>query len=90
MLTPRIIQRRASQRTSRAGFSLIELMAVIIIISLLIGFLIPNLLSSKEAVNSKMTQTWLNQISAEISAYEREMGDFPPSTFPRKLDPKPS
>ena len=52
--------------------------------------LIPNLLSSQEAVNSKMTQTWLDQVSAEISAYEREKGDFPPSTFPRKLDPKPS
>jgi prepilin-type N-terminal cleavage/methylation domain-containing protein len=90
MLTPRLIQRREPTPTARGGFSLVELMAVIIIISLLFAFLIPNLLSSKEAVNSKMTQTWLNQVSAEISAYERETGDFPPSTFPRKLDPKPS
>ncbi len=90
MLTPRMTRRRDPAPASRAGFSLVELLAVIIIISLLVAFLIPNLLSSQEAVNSKMTQTWLDQVSAEISAYEREKGDFPPSTFPRKLDPKPS
>ena len=90
MLTLHNLQRRGAAAASRSGFSLIELLAVIIIVALLFAFLIPNLLSSKEAVNSKMTSTWLNQVSAEISAYARDKGDFPPSTFPRKLDPKPS
>lgn len=86
---PRALSRDGSP-TSRAGFSLIELLAVIIIVALLFAFLIPNLLSSKDAVNSKMTRTWLEQVSAEITAYSNEKGDFPPSTFPAKLDPKPS
>ena len=90
MLTSRHHLRQGPATSARAGFSLIELLAVIIIVALLFAFLIPNLLSSKDAVNSKMTSTWLNQVSAEISAYDREKGDFPPSTFPRKLDPKPS
>ena len=90
MMHHRTLRRRGTASTARAGFSLIELLAVIIIVALLFAFLIPNLLSSKDAVNSKMTGTWLDQVSAEISAYAREKGDFPPSTFPRKLDPKPS
>ena len=75
---------------ARAGFSLIELLAVVLIVGLLFAVLLPNLLSSKDAVNSKMTRTWLDQVSAEVSSYARAKGDFPPSTFPRKLDPKPS
>ena len=90
MMHHRTLRRGGAAGTARAGFSLIELLAVIIIVALLFAFLIPNLLSSKDAVNSKMTGTWLDQVSAEISAYARDKGDFPPSTFPRKLDPKPS
>ncbi|MEM9378838.1 MAG: prepilin-type N-terminal cleavage/methylation domain-containing protein [Planctomycetota bacterium] len=75
---------------ARAGFSLVEILAVILIIGVLAGVLIPNLISGKEAVNASATRTLLDQLTTEIEAYEAYDGDYPPSTFPKKLDPKPT
>ena len=74
----------------RAGFTLIELLAVILILSLLMAFLLPNLFAGGEAVGANATRTFLSQLSAEIDAYEREVGEFPRSTFPKDLEPKPT
>lgn len=75
---------------ARAGFSLVELLAVIIIIGLLFAFLIPNLLTGRDTVGTEATRTFLTQLTAEIEAYGREKGELPPSTFAKDLDPKPS
>ncbi len=78
------------RQTLRAGFTLVELLAVIVIIAILLVFIVPNLLAGGSAVESNATRAFLQQLSTEISSYERAKGEFPPSTFPKDLDPKPS
>ncbi len=77
-------------RSARAGFTLVEILAVIIIIAVLVAFLIPNLLAGGDAVNMSATRSMLGQITTEVESYEREVGKYPSSTFPKDMDPKPS
>ncbi|MEM8711480.1 MAG: prepilin-type N-terminal cleavage/methylation domain-containing protein, partial [Planctomycetota bacterium] len=74
----------------RAGFTLIEVLAVIVIIAVLAVFLIPSLLSGGDAVNASATRTFLGQLTTEVESYERDNGKFPASSFPKDMDPKPS
>lgn len=76
--------------TPRAGFTLIEILAVVLIIAVLAAALVPSLLGASESVGISSTRTLIGQISSEIEAYENEAGDYPPSAFPGSLDPKPS
>lgn len=86
----RVLFKERALAAGRAGFTLIELVAVMLILSLLMAFLLPNLFSGGEAVGSNATRAFLQQLSAEIDAFERETGELPPSTFPADLDPKPT
>ena len=75
---------------ARAGFTLVEILAVILIIGILVAVIVPALGSGREAVRLSTTRTLLDQLSTEIEAYATDTGDYPPSTFPKKLDPKPT
>ena len=75
---------------SRAGFTLVELLAVILILSILLAVLVPNLFSSSEAVAASNTRAFLAQVAAEVDSFERDTGDFLPSRFSKDLDPRPS
>lgn len=74
----------------RAGFTLVELLAVMLILSILLGVLVPNLFSGGEAVGASSTRAFLSQLSAEIDAFENKTGDYPRSVFPKDLDPRPT
>lgn len=76
--------------TRRSGFTLIEMLAVILILGILLTFLVPKLLGASQAALMNSTRAFLQQIDGRVKDYEGERGDFPPSTFPRDLDPKPS
>ncbi|MEE2941172.1 MAG: prepilin-type N-terminal cleavage/methylation domain-containing protein [Planctomycetota bacterium] len=75
---------------SRAGFTLVELLAVVLILSILLAVLVPNLFSSSETVAASNTRAFLGQLAAEVDSFERGTGDFPPSRFTKELDPRPS
>lgn len=81
---------RTGVRALNSGFTLVEILAVIVIIAVLTAFLIPNLLAGGDAVNMSATRTFLGQLSSEIESYERQEGQYPASTFPKGMDPKPS
>jgi prepilin-type N-terminal cleavage/methylation domain-containing protein len=83
-MTTSILARPGSQRPrsgSRAGFSLIELMVVIVILSILIVYLVPRLTGIGESAEVRLTQARINSIEAAIGEYEDEYGDYPPSRF---------
>ena len=68
-------------RNSRAGFTLIELMAVLLILSLLVGVLVVQLSGVQEVVEEGDTEQRLARISAAISGWEVDAGDWPRSSF---------
>ncbi|MEZ5976488.1 MAG: prepilin-type N-terminal cleavage/methylation domain-containing protein [Planctomycetota bacterium] len=74
------MMRRIGQR--RAGFTLVEILAVILILGILMGFLVVNLTGTQEVVEAKNTRMFMSQLEVQITEYEAKNGDFPASTFP--------
>lgn len=66
----------------RGGFTLIELLAVLVILSILTAFLVSNILAARSTVEEQATRATMAQISAALTEYEIERGDWPPSTYP--------
>ncbi|MCA9001180.1 MAG: prepilin-type N-terminal cleavage/methylation domain-containing protein, partial [Planctomycetes bacterium] len=77
-------------RSAQAGFTLIEIMAVIIILSILMVFLVGTMMNSGDVVHSKNTRMFLDQLETMLIDFESENGDYPPSTFPSTLPDMPS
>lgn len=67
---------------ARAAFTLLELMAVVVILGILIGLLVTALGGAEESAKVRMTRVELTQLQAAIDAYEREHGRYPPSVLP--------
>jgi prepilin-type N-terminal cleavage/methylation domain-containing protein len=79
-----------AREKSRAGFTLLELMAVIVILGILIAVLVPRLGKAKEMMSEKVTKGFLAQLSAALSEYDNQFGDYPPSTFLEKWGTPPN
>ncbi len=78
------------RRRSRAGFTLIEILAVMVILAILSVFLLRSGADSIQAVEIRKTEAFLQEIGALIDDYENEFSAYPPSTFPADLENKPS
>lgn len=76
------MQTRTTRRLSlRGGFTLVELLAVIVILGILMVFLLTTLGGQTDAVKLNLTRTRIEQFAAEIAAYEREYGRYPVSSW---------
>ena len=75
---------------ARAGFTLIEIMAVLLILSILITFLVRSVSSGQRTMELEATRALLTEIGGIIEEYKDELGAYPPSTFSGELDPRPS
>jgi len=75
---------------SRAGFSLIELLAVIVILGILAAFLVPRLAGMGDATRVSLTRSQLSVLEATIKEYEHEMGDYPPSSWKQEWGSQPN
>lgn len=65
----------------RAGFTLVEVLAVIVILGILMTLLVASIGGSGDAVRAKLTRVRLAEIGTVCEAYERRFGDFPASSF---------
>ncbi len=73
-----------------AGFTLIEIMTVLVILSILSVFLVGTMMRSGDLVRAKNTRMFIDQLQTMAIDYESERGDFPKSTFPNSLPDMPS
>jgi type II secretion system protein G len=67
-------------RRSR-GFTVVEMLVVLAIISILAGILIPALLAAKKRAKIQATKAELTQIKTACETYQTHFGDYPPSTL---------
>jgi prepilin-type N-terminal cleavage/methylation domain-containing protein len=78
------MQRRSPLSVARAGFTLIEILAVIVLIGILMVILLPRLLGTKDIADEQIARAHLTEIAAAIGEYEQKFGDYPPSSWPEK------
>ncbi len=59
------------------GFTLIEMMIVMLIISVLLIITIPNITKHNSNINNKGCEAFVKMVQAEVQAYEMEHKKFP-------------
>jgi len=75
---------------ARGGFTLIEILGVIVIIGILMAVMVTTMGGASDVVHAKNTRMFLDQVATLLVDFEGEMGDFPDSTFPGDLAEMPS
>ncbi|MGE4294248.1 MAG: type II secretion system major pseudopilin GspG [Campylobacterales bacterium] len=65
------------QRGKRGGFSLIELMVVIIILGLLAALVMPNVLGKGEQAKQRLTCVQMKNIAQSLEMFKQDNGQYP-------------
>jgi prepilin-type N-terminal cleavage/methylation domain-containing protein len=69
-------------RQTCGGFTLMELLITLAIISLLVGLLLPALSVVRKAAREAKQRAQITTIELAISAFKNDYGDYPPSEWP--------
>jgi competence protein ComGC len=69
------------------GFTLIEMMIVMLIISVLLIITIPNITKNNSNINTKGCSAFKKMVEAQIQSYEMEY-DQPPTSIQELIDDK--
>ncbi|MED4070546.1 competence type IV pilus major pilin ComGC [Priestia endophytica] len=59
------------------GFTLIEMLIVMLVITVLLLIMIPNIVSHNKAIRNKGCEAFLNTVEAQVQVYEIEKGKKP-------------
>ncbi|RXS89459.1 prepilin-type N-terminal cleavage/methylation domain-containing protein [Geobacillus sp. PK12] len=62
---------------NQKGFTLIEMLIVMMVISVLLLIAIPNITKHNSMINSKGCEAFLNTVQAQVKAYEMEHNKIP-------------
>jgi prepilin-type N-terminal cleavage/methylation domain-containing protein len=71
----------SSRARRSAGFTLIEILAVLLILTLLAGIMIVQLSDTEGAARVKMAEQLLAKVEAAVKSYQNDNGAAPPSSF---------
>jgi general secretion pathway protein G len=64
-------------KQSQSGFTLLEMMIVLVILASLIGFIAPNLLSRADDAKLTVTKVQMRHIITALSTYKLDNGHYP-------------
>ena len=76
MLTPLVAPRRLAQKDQEQGFTLIELMVVVLIIAILIAIAIPTFLGARNRANDRAAQSSLRLALTAAKTSFTDTGDY--------------
>ena len=65
--------------SQRRGFTLVELLVVIVIISILIALLVPVIAGAVRQANDATVSSEINQLAQALTEFKNRYGDYPPS-----------
>lgn len=65
------------RRERRAGFTLIELMLVVVIIGILVSIVVPKLTGRTKRARNAAAQMTIQNVSTALEAFELDLGRFP-------------
>ncbi|MHC4500307.1 MAG: type II secretion system protein [Planctomycetota bacterium] len=66
-------------KKTKRGFTLVELLTVLAIITLLVGLLVPSLTMVRRTAKEAKQKAMLASIEAALTAFRNDYGDYPPS-----------
>jgi general secretion pathway protein G len=61
------------------GFTLVELLMVIVILALLVGLLLPAIASAIKTARNAAVSAEINQLASALASFKSKYGDYPPS-----------
>lgn len=67
-------------KKSEEGFTLIEMMIVMLVISVLLIITIPNITKHNSNINSKGCEAFVKMVQSQVQSYEIEHNAYPAST----------
>lgn len=79
-----------SQVRREAGFTLIEMLAVILILGILVTVLIVNMTDTVKVFEAEVTKTTMQTIGLAAAEFEHDQGDYPRSKFATELGTPPN
>lgn len=62
---------------NQKGFTLIEMMIVLLVISILLMITIPNVTKNNSNINEKGCEAYLKMVQGQVQAYKLEKSTFP-------------
>jgi general secretion pathway protein G len=76
-LSPSLVNRRT--RPVRAGFTLVELLVVVVVIGILVALLVPAVMGGIRRARDAQTSAEIQTIAQSLQSFKTKYGDFPPS-----------
>ena len=73
------IRRRPGEGRGPRGFTLVELLAVILILAVLIALLLPALNGALKTARNAAVGGEINQLAQALASFKAQYGDYPPS-----------